>query len=41
MERKIKKQITGFRTKDGGGGVNLVRVLGHETIEEFDPILIV
>ena len=38
MERKIKKQITGFRTKDGGG-VNLVRVLGHETIEEFDPIL--
>lgn len=39
MERKIKKQITGFRTK--GGGVNLVRVLGHETIEEFDPILIV
>lgn len=40
MERKIKKQITGFRTKDGGG-VNLVRVLGHETIEEFDPILIV
>lgn len=38
MERKIKNQITGFRTKDGAG-VNLVRVLGHGTIEEYDPIL--
>lgn len=38
MERKIKKQITGFRTQDGAG-VNLVRVLGHETVEEYDPIL--
>lgn len=38
MERKIKKQITGFRTKDGAG-VNLVRVLGHETVEDYDPIL--
>ncbi len=38
MERKIRKQVTGFRTKDGAG-VNLVRVLGHETIEEYDPIL--
>ena len=38
MERKIKKQITGFRTKDGAD-VNLVRVLGHETVEDYDPIL--
>lgn len=38
MERKIKKQIKGFRTKDGAG-VNLVRVLGHDTTTAFDPIL--
>lgn len=38
MERKIKKQVTGFRTKDGAG-VNLVRVLGHGTVEDYDPIL--
>ncbi len=38
MERKIKKQVTGFRTRDGAG-VDLVRVLGHDTVEEFDPIL--
>ncbi len=38
MERKIKKQVKGFRTKDGAG-VNLVRVLGHETTKDFDPIL--
>lgn len=38
MERKIKKQVTGFSTKDGAG-VNLVRVLGNRTIEDFDPIL--
>lgn len=38
MERKVKKQVTGFRTKDGAG-VSLVRVLGHNTTEEFDPIL--
>lgn len=38
MERKIKKQVQGFRTKDGAG-VNLVRVLGHETTKDFDPIL--
>jgi redox-sensitive bicupin YhaK (pirin superfamily) len=38
MERKIKKQVTGFRTRDGAG-VELVRVLGHDTAEEFDPIL--
>ena len=38
MERKIKNPATGFRTRDGAG-VELVRVLGHDTAEEFDPIL--
>ncbi|MDD4200740.1 MAG: pirin family protein [Eubacteriales bacterium] len=38
MERKIKQQVTGFRTQDGAG-VNLVRVLGNRTVEEYDPIL--
>lgn len=38
MERKIKKQVGGYRTQDGAG-VNLVRVLGNGTIQEYDPIL--
>ena len=38
MERKIKQQVKGFTTQDGAG-VKLVRVLGHSTMEEFDPIL--
>lgn len=38
MERKIKQQVQGFRTQDGAG-VNLVRVLGHGTIQNYDPIL--
>ncbi|MCD1147478.1 pirin family protein [Peptoniphilus sp. KCTC 25270] len=38
MERKIEKTVTGFSTVDGAG-VNLVRVLGRETVEDFDPIL--
>ena len=38
MERKIKKQTVGFKTQDGAG-VNLVRVLGHDTVEDYDPIL--
>lgn len=38
MKRRVKKQVRGFRTKDGAG-VSLVRVLGHETTKEFDPIL--
>lgn len=38
MERKIKQQVNGFRTQDGAG-VNLVRVLGNQTVEEYDPIL--
>lgn len=38
MERKVKQQVKGFRTQDGAG-VKLVRVLGHGTVEEYDPIL--
>ncbi|HHU90850.1 MAG TPA: pirin family protein [Clostridiaceae bacterium] len=38
MERKISKQVRGYRTKDGAG-VSLVRVLGNETVQEYDPIL--
>lgn len=38
MERKVKQQVTGFRTQDGAG-VNLVRVLGNGTVQEYDPIL--
>lgn len=38
MKREIKSKIKGFRTKDGAG-VSLVRVLGHDTVEEYDPIL--
>ncbi|MDO5037355.1 MAG: pirin family protein [Tissierellia bacterium] len=38
MERQVRTKVEGFRTVDGAG-VSLVRVLGHNTIEEFDPIL--
>ena len=38
MKRNIQSQVTGYRTKDGAG-VSLVRVLGRETVREFDPIL--
>ena len=38
MQRKVIQQVQGFRTQDGAG-VNLVRVLGHETMQEYDPIL--
>lgn len=38
MERKIQKQVTGYRTQDGAG-VSLVRVLGGRTVLDFDPIL--
>lgn len=38
MERKIKNRVQGFRTKDGAG-VSLVRVLGGETVRDFDPFL--
>jgi len=38
LERKIKQRVRGFRTQDGAG-VNLVRVLGSGTVQEYDPIL--
>lgn len=38
MDRKITKMVQGYRTRDGAG-VSLVRVLGKDTIEDFDPIL--
>lgn len=38
MERKVVRQVRGYRTQDGAG-VNLVRVLGNDTISDFDPIL--
>lgn len=38
MERRITKQVQGFRTKDGAG-VSLVRVLGNQTVDDFDPFL--
>ncbi len=38
MERKVQQQVQGFRTKDGAG-VSLVRVLGHGTVQQYDPIL--
>ncbi|SHJ64220.1 hypothetical protein SAMN02745751_03019 [Dethiosulfatibacter aminovorans DSM 17477] len=39
MERKIRNQVTGYRTIDGAG-VNLVRVLGNGTVNDYDPILL-
>jgi redox-sensitive bicupin YhaK (pirin superfamily) len=36
MERKIEQEVRGYRTKDGAG-VSLVRVLGHQTVQEYDP----
>ncbi len=38
MLRKIKAKVQGERTQDGAG-VKLVRVLGFETAQEFDPFL--
>lgn len=38
MNRKIETKVKGFRTKDGAG-VSLVRVLGHDNVKDFDPIL--
>lgn len=38
MERKVKERVKGFRTSDGAG-VSLVRVLSNQTIESYDPIL--
>ena len=38
MERKISQQVRGYRTTDGAG-VSLVRVLGNQTVQAYDPIL--
>lgn len=37
-QRKIKTTVTGQPTVDGAG-VHLVRVLGHDTVYDFDPFL--
>ena len=39
MERKISQQVRGYRTRDGAG-VSLVRVLGKQTVQAYDPILL-
>lgn len=39
MDRKIIKKVTGYRTHDGAG-VSLVRVLSNQTVESYDPILL-
>ena len=36
--RRIKKTVTGTATQDGAG-VKLVRVLGNNTVNDFDPFL--
>lgn len=38
MERTIKQTVRGYKTQDGAG-VNLVRVLGNKTVQEYDPVL--
>ncbi|WAW14439.1 pirin family protein [Peptostreptococcus equinus] len=38
MKRQSRQAVKGFRTQDGAG-VSLVRVLGNQTIDEFDPFL--
>ncbi|MDY6065445.1 MAG: pirin family protein [Finegoldia sp.] len=38
MQRKIKTTVKGGPTIDGAG-VHLIRVLGRDTVEEFDPLL--
>lgn len=38
MECSVKTTVTGQRAVDGAG-VRLVRVLGHGTVDEFDPFL--
>jgi redox-sensitive bicupin YhaK (pirin superfamily) len=39
MERKVSQQVRGYRTTDGAG-VSLVRVLGNQTVQAYDPILL-
>lgn len=38
MGRNIRSKVRGFKTQDGAG-VKLVRVLGVQTVEEYDPFL--
>ena len=38
MLRKVEKMVKGFRTQDGAG-VSLVRVLGNQTTDAYDPFL--
>ena len=38
MLRNVEKQVQGYRTTDGAG-VSLVRVLGNETTDVYDPFL--
>ncbi|MDD3106315.1 MAG: pirin family protein [Bacilli bacterium] len=38
MERKVLGKVKGYQTQDGAG-VHLVRVLGNQTVKEYDPIL--
>ncbi len=38
MLRTIRKTVTGSTQYDGAG-VRLVRVIGHDTVEDFDPFL--
>ena len=38
MLRNVVKMVKGSRTQDGAG-VSLVRVLGNETVEDYDPFL--
>lgn len=38
MDRKVKNKVKGFRTQDGAG-VSLVRVLGGNSINDYDPFL--
>ncbi len=38
MERKVSLSVQGYSTSDGAG-VRLTRVLSNQTVEEFDPFL--
>lgn len=38
MERKIRQKVQGRKTTDGAG-VHLTRVLGNDTVNNFDPFL--
>jgi hypothetical protein len=38
MLRKVEHQVQGYRTQDGAG-VSMVRVLGNETAQIYDPFL--